>query len=189
MKAVILGGTFNPVHYGHLFIAEEVRSAYGYDTAIFVPANQPVHKDLSPVIPAAHRLEMLRRAVKGCPEFMVVESEIKRGGPSYTIETVVELVEKLGLRDKPGYLIGDDLVEGFPAWKDAERLSRMVDLFVARRTLAGQLSLQYPHHVVSNAVLPISSSEIRRRIFEGRSVRFLVPDGVLDYIKANKLYG
>jgi nicotinate-nucleotide adenylyltransferase len=189
VKAVILGGTFNPVHYGHLFIAEEVRSAFGYDAAIFVPANQPVHKDPSPVLPAVHRLEMLRRAVQGCPEFLVVESEIKRGGPSYSIDTVEELVDKLDLRGKPGFLIGDDLVEGFPAWKDAGRLSRMVDLFVARRTVVGPLSLEYPHHMVSNAVLPISSSEIRRRLSEGRTVRFLLPDGVLDYIKANKLYG
>ncbi len=189
MRAVILGGTFNPVHFGHLFIAEEVRSAFGYDVAIFVPANQPVHKDPSPILPAPHRLEMLRRAVQGCREFLVVESEIKRGGPSYSIETVEELVQKFSLKDKPGFLIGDDLVEGFPTWKDAGRLSRMVDLFVARRTMAPNPTLEYPHRVVSNTVLPISSSEIRRRISEKRTVRFLLPDGVLDYIKANKLYG
>ena len=69
MRAVILGGTFNPVHFGHLFVAEEVRSAFGYDAAIFVPANQPVHKDPSPILPAVHRLEMLRLAVRGYPEF------------------------------------------------------------------------------------------------------------------------
>ena len=189
MKAVILGGTFNPVHYGHLFIAEEVRSTFGYEAAIFVPANQPVHKDPSPIVPAAHRLEMLRRAVQGYPEFLVVESEIKRGGPSYSIDTVKELVEKFSLLEKPGFLIGDDLVSGFPTWKDAPKLSRMVDLFVARRTMVGPVSLEYPHHVISNAVLPVSSSEIRKRISEGRTVRFLLPDGVLDYIKANKLYG
>jgi nicotinate-nucleotide adenylyltransferase len=189
MKAVIFGGTFNPVHYGHLFIAEEVRTTFGYDAAIFVPANQPVHKDPSPVLPAAHRLEMLRRAVKGCPEFLVVESEIERGGPSYSIDTVEELVERFALREKPGFLIGDDLVEGFPTWRDAGKLSLMVDLFVAHRTMVGPLSLGYPHHVVSNAVLPISSSEIRQRISEGRTVRFLLPEDVLDYIKANKLYG
>ena len=189
MRAVILGGTFNPVHFGHLFIAEEVRSAFGYDAVIFVPANQPVHKDPSPILPAVHRLEMLRRAVGGYTEFRVVESEIKRGGPSYSIDTVEELMERLSLTEKPGFLIGDDLVEGFPLWKDAQRLSLMVDLFVARRTMAGALPLEYPHRVVSNTILPISSSEIRRRISEGHSVRFLLPDGVLDYIKANKLYG
>ena len=133
--------------------------------------------------------EMLRRAVKGFAEFVVVESEIKRGGPSYSIETVEELVEKFALAEKPGFLIGDDLVEGFPSWKNAQRLSQMVDLFVARRTLAAPVLLEYPHHVVSNTILPISSSEIRRRISEGRTVRFLLPDAVLDYIKANKLYG
>jgi len=189
VRAVILGGTFNPVHYGHLFIAEEVRSTFGYDVAIFVPANQPVHKDPSPVVPAPFRLEMLRRAVRGRREFLVVESEIKRGGPSYSIDTVEELAQKFSLREKPGFLIGDDLVEGFPEWKDAERLSRMVDLFVARRTMAAPPTLEYPHRVVSNTVLPISSSEIRRRISEGRTVRFLVPDRVLDYIETNKLYG
>jgi nicotinate-nucleotide adenylyltransferase len=189
VRAVILGGTFNPVHYGHLFIAEEVRSTFGYDSVIFVPANQPVHKDPTPILPAAYRLEMLRRAVHGCREFLVVESEIKRGGPSYSIDTVAELVEKFALREKPGFLIGDDLVEGFPTWKDAERLSLIVDLFVARRTMAAPLRLEYPHRVVSNTVLPISSSEIRRRIFEKRTVRFLLPERVLDYIKANKLYG
>ncbi|HVP18664.1 MAG TPA: nicotinate (nicotinamide) nucleotide adenylyltransferase [Spirochaetia bacterium] len=189
MKAVILGGTFNPVHYGHLFIAEEVRSSFGYDSAIFLPANQPVHKDPTPVLPAAHRLEMLRRAVRGCPKFLVVESEIKRSGPSYSIDTVEELMGKFGFSGKPGFLIGDDLVEGFPTWKDAGRLSRMVDLFIARRTLAAPVALEYPHRVVPNMILPISSSEIRRRISEGRTVRFLLPDGVLEYIEANTLYG
>ena len=154
-----------------------------------MPANQPVHKDPSPILPAAHRLEMLRRAVQGYPEFLIVESEIKRGGPSYSIDTVQELMGKFDLQEKPGFLIGDDLVEGFPAWKDAEKLSRMVDLFIARRTMVGLVSLEYPHHVISNALIPISSSEIRRRIFEGRTVRFLLPDNVLDYIKANRLYG
>ena len=108
------GGTFNPVHYGHLFIAEEVRSSFGYDAAI--SSSKPARaQGPIPILPAAHRLEMLRRAVTGHPEFLVVESEIKRGGPSYSIDTVEELQEKLPLTGKPGFLIGDDLVEGFPA--------------------------------------------------------------------------
>lgn len=189
MKAVILGGTFNPVHYGHLFIAEEVRSTYGYDAVIFLPANSPVHKDPTPVLPPAHRLTMLRRAVKGISEFIVAESEIKRGGPSYSIDSVDELVQRFSIEGKPGFLIGDDLVEGFPAWKNAAKLAEMVDLCVARRTMAAPLPLEYPHRVVPNTILPISSSEIRRRISEGRTVRFLLPDAVLDYIKVHKLYG
>lgn len=189
MRAVILGGTFNPVHYGHLFIAEEVRSAFGYDVAIFVPANQPVHKDLSPIVAARHRLAMLQCAVAGIPEFVVAESEIKRGGPSYSIDTVEELLQRFPIEGKLGYIIGDDLVEGFSSWKNADRLAATVDLIVARRTMAGAPALQYPHRVVANTILPISSSEIRRRISEGRTARFLLPDAVWEYIKVHKLYG
>ena len=87
MRAVILGGTFNPVHIAHLFIAEEVRASLGYDAAIFVPANQPVHKDLAPVLDPAHRLAMLRLAVAGNPRFIVDTGDLERGGPSYSIET------------------------------------------------------------------------------------------------------
>ena len=189
MKAVVLGGTFNPVHNGHLFIAEEVRSAFGYDTAIFVPSNQPVHKDPSPVLPAPHRLEMLRRAIAGNARFIVDEGEIERGGPSYSIDTVTSLIPRYGIEGEPGFVIGDDLVAGFPTWKDVDELVRIVDLIVARRILAGPVPLAHPHRTVMNTVLPISSSEIRRRIGEGRSVRYLLPDAVLDYIRDKTLYG
>jgi nicotinate-nucleotide adenylyltransferase len=188
MKAVVLGGTFNPVHYGHLFVAEEVRTALGYDAAIFVPANQPVHKNPAPVLDPAHRLEMLRRAVSGNTHFIVDTGEIERGGLSYSIETVSSLVPRHHIEGRPGFLIGDDLVAGFPSWKNVDELVRIVDLIVARRTL-GPSSLAYPHKVVTNTVLPISSSEIRQRIKEGRAVRYLLPDAVLDYIRDNNLYG
>lgn len=189
MRAVVLGGTFNPVHYGHLFIAEEVRIDFGYDVAILVPANQPVHKDPSPLIDGCHRLEMLRRAVEEGGSLLVEPCEIERGGPSYSVDTIEVLVRRYGIDGKPGFIIGDDLAAGFSTWKDAERLSRSVDLYVARRTLEGSVRLEFPHRSVANTVLPISSSEIRRRISEGRAVRFLLPDEVLAYIKENNLYG
>jgi nicotinate-nucleotide adenylyltransferase len=189
MKAVVLGGTFNPVHNGHLFIAEEVRSVFGYDIAIFVPSNQPVHKDPSPVLAARHRLAMLRRAVAGNERFIVDPGEIERGGPSYSIDTVANLIPLYGIEGKPGFVIGDDLVAGFPTWKNVDELVRIVDLIVARRTLAGPVQLAHPHRTVMNAILPISSSEIRRRIGEGRPVKYLLPDAVLDYIRDNTLYG
>ena len=189
VRAVILGGTFNPVHYGHLFVADEVRSAFGYDVAILVPAYQPVHKNLAPILAPAHRLEMLRRAVAGREGFIVDGSEIERSGPSYSIDTVLEMIPRHGIVGKPGFVIGDDLVAGFPTWKNVERLAQVVDLIVARRTLAGPVRLKYPHRTVMNSILPISSSEIRERIAEGRSVRFLLPDAVLDYIREQGLYG
>lgn len=189
MKAVILGGTFNPVHFGHLFIGEEVRCALGYDTVIFVPANQPVHKDTTPVVEPSHRLAMLRLAVESNPRFVVDTGDIDRGGPSYSIETVTSLVPRHGIEGRPGFLIGDDLASGFPSWKNVEALVAIVDLIVARRTGEAPPALAYAHRVVHNAVLPISSSDIRRRIREGRAVRYLLPDSVLSYIRDHALYG
>jgi nicotinate-nucleotide adenylyltransferase len=189
MKAVVLGGTFNPVHYAHLFVAEEVRAAFGYDAAIFVPANQPVHKDPVPVLDPAHRLAMLRLAVAGNGRFIVDTGEIDRGGPSYSIETVASLIPRHGIEGRPGFVIGDDLVAGFPTWKNVDELVGIVDLIIARRTRDDPPALKYPHRVVTNTVLPISSSEIRRRIREGRPARYLLPDAVLAYIGEHKLYG
>jgi len=189
MRAVVLGGTFNPVHYGHLFVAEEVRATLGYDAAIFVPANQPVHKNPAPVLDPAHRLAMLRLAVSGNERFIVDTGEIDRGGLSYSIETVSSLIPRHRIEGRPGFLIGDDLVAGFPSWKDVDVLVKIVDLIVARRTMEGPAALVYPHRVVANTILPISSSEIRRRIREGGAVRYLLPDAVLDYIRGNNLYG
>lgn len=189
MKAVILGGTFNPVHYGHLFIAEEVRTDFGYDKVIFVPANKPVHKDNSPLIDPSHRLAMLALALSGNLHMLVDDLEIRRGGPSYSIETVTEIVAAHGIEGKPGFIIGDDLVPGYPDWKEADRLSRETDLIVARRTLEEPPRLNFPHRSIMNTVLPYSSSEIRQRVREGRNVRFLLPDQVISYIEAHRLYG
>ncbi|HTO21267.1 MAG TPA: nicotinate-nucleotide adenylyltransferase [Spirochaetia bacterium] len=189
MRAVILGGTFNPVHYGHLFIAEEVRSTLGYDAVIFVPANQPVHKDTTPVVDPAHRLSMLRIAVADNPRFIVDTGDIDRGGPSYSIETVTSLVPRHGIEGRPGFLIGDDLAAGFSSWKNVDALVAIVDLIVARRTGPAAPALGYAHRVLPNAVLPISSSDIRRRFREGRAVRYLLPDPVLSYIRDHALYG
>ncbi len=188
MRAVILGGTFNPVHYGHLFIAEEARVAFGYDLAILLPANQPVHKDPAPILAAHHRLEMLRRAVAGQEGLVVDACEIERGGPSYSIDAIGILKDRYGIKGAPGFLIGDDLAAGFPAWKNVQALARIVELIVARRRSNGPVELAFPHRTVDNAVLPISSSEIRARIASGRSVRYLLPDRVLDYIRDNHLY-
>jgi nicotinate-nucleotide adenylyltransferase len=189
MKAAILGGTFNPVHYGHLFLAEEVRARLGYERVIFVPAFLPVHKDPSPVIEARHRLAMLRLAIAGNERFLIDTDELERGGPSYSIDTVAGLIPRHGIEGKPGFVIGDDLAAGFPAWRRPGELAAIVDLIVARRTLAGPVRLDYPHTTVTNAILPISSSEIRQRIIEGGAVRYLLPDAVLAYIKDNTLYG
>jgi nicotinate-nucleotide adenylyltransferase len=189
VKAVVLGGTFNPVHFGHLFVAEDVRAAFGYEKAIFIPSNMPVHKDPTPVLSPEHRLAMLRLAVAGNDNIIVDAGEIERGGPSYSIDTLVDIIPRYGIEGKPGFVIGDDLAPGFPTWKNVDELVRLVDLIVARRTREGPPPITHPHRTVMNTILPISSSEIRQRIHEGRSVRYLLPDPVLAYIRDNKLYG
>ena len=102
MTAAILGGTFNPVHIGHLCLAEEVRSAFVYDRIILVPAAIPVHKDATPVIPGAHRLAMLRLAAAGSDGLLVDDGELARGGPSWTVDTVADLVPRYGIEGRPG---------------------------------------------------------------------------------------
>jgi nicotinate-nucleotide adenylyltransferase len=189
VKALILGGTFNPVHFGHLFLAEEARSRFGYDSVILAPAFHPVHKDAAPILAPSHRLEMLQRAVRGQARFVVDACEIERGGPSYSIETVRELVPRHRIEGKPGFLIGDDLAAGFHTWKEAEALSREVDLILARRAPGATVDFPYPHRALDNFLLPLSSSDIRRRAAAGLTIRFLLPDEVADYIEANALYG
>ncbi len=195
MTALILGGTFNPVHCGHLFLALDARSTLGYDTVILVPALRPVHKDPAPVIAAAHRLAMLELAVQGMEGILVDDCEIRRGGPSYSIDTVRDLVARRRIDGRPGFLVGEDLLRGFGAWKEPDALAREAELIVVRRSLGetdaeGQPpSFEWPHRTFANTILPISSSEVRCRAAEGRTIRFLVPDAVGAYIAAHRLYG
>jgi nicotinate-nucleotide adenylyltransferase len=188
VRALILGGTFNPVHIGHLFIAEEARTALGYDRVVFVPANIPSHKDPGPVADPPHRLRMLALALAPYPWFQLDDCEVARGGTSYTIDTVGDLAARLGIEGRPGLLIGDDLLAGFPSWKNAPVLAGLVDLIVVRRTAEPAPGFPYPHAALRNPVLSVSSSEIRRRVGEGRTIRFLVPDGVAAYIAETGLY-
>ncbi len=183
-----MGGTFNPIHYGHLFLAEEVKNTLRYDSVLFIPTNIPVHKMSFDVVNANHRLEMLRLAVEPYDEFVVENCEIMRKGKSYTIDTVKELKEKYGWVDKPGFVIGDDLATTFHTWKNSEELVELVDLIVVHRLYKKRVKLDYKHIYVDNFMLPISASEIRKRIKNGYAVKFLLPDNVLEYIIENELY-
>ena len=188
MRLVIFGGTFNPVHVGHLFLAEEVQARLGYERVLFVPAHIPVHKDMDAEAGPEHRLAMLRLATEPYPSFQVEDCELRRGGASYTIDTVREILDRYPIDDKPGLVIGDDLVEGFESWKEARRLAEMVQLIVGRRLAAGEARMRHPCIYVDNCLLPISSSQIRQRLRQGRSIRHLVPEAVMQYILRHALY-
>jgi nicotinate-nucleotide adenylyltransferase len=195
VTVAILGGTFNPVHNGHMNIAAEVRSRYGYERIVFVPANIPAHKQMEMDAGAIHRMKMLELAVAGCPQFIVDDCELRRGGTSYTIETVRELGRLYPIDGRPGLIIGDDLVEDLKTWREADRLMEMVDLIVAHRHSPAELTVGYPCRYVDNSLFPVSSSLIREKLRsgeglgpDGQPLRNWLPPGVFDYIQRYDLY-
>ena len=186
-KTVIIGGSFNPIHIGHLYIAAELVNQLGYEDVIFIPAYIAAHKGASNSIEPEERLAMVRLALSGSG-FFLDDCEMRRGGVSYTILTVQDIYERRPIDGKLGFVIGDDLISGFHLWKDASALAEKVDLIVAHRESVEEIPFAFPHRYISNLLLPISSSDIRRRVKEGLAFRFLVPEAVFTYINSHKLY-
>lgn len=185
MRTAIFGGTFNPVHNGHLHLAATVCAELAYGQVVFVPAHVPPHKDVDELIAGSHRLAMLRRAVAGHDAFRVDSCELDRRGVSYTIDTVRYLG---AVRGRLGVIIGDDLAADYRSWREAPSLAREADLILGRR-LDGSALLPFPHRVVRNVRLPLSSRLIRDRLRAGLPVDHLTPPAVLEYIRSHGLYG
>jgi len=177
------------VHIGHLAMADEARAQFGYDIVVLVPSLHPPHKSLAEDPGPGHRLAMLRLAVEGESAMAVDDCEIRRGGTSYTIDTIRDLVARMGPEGKPGLLLGDDLIPGFPSWREPEALVREADLVCARRSSAVRLDLAYPHVYADNIPIPVSSSMVRARAASGRPFRWYIPGPVYRYIRERKLYG
>lgn len=188
MKYAIMGGTFNPIHYGHLFLAEEVKTTLGYDYIIFVPAYRPAHKTVENSDSPMHRYNMVKLAIKPYSYFLCDDCELKRRGTSYMIDTVNEIHNRYKSNETIGLIIGDDLLAQFHKWKNAQELASRVELIVAKRRSMKKVSFNYPHTYLQNKILAISASEIRDRIYGKKSVRFLLPDKVYGYIQKYKLY-
>ena len=187
-RVALLGGSFDPVHIGHLHIAEVVLAGGGYDQVLFVPAHLPSHKPATKLAATTHRLRMLELATAGDPRFAISDVEVRRGGISYTVDTVRELQASGTLGARPGLVVGDDLGDELFTWREAATLFAMVDLLVARRRCKPP-ELSYPHQVLANYRVPISSSELRQRIRAGQVIRALVPDAVEAYVREQRLYG
>lgn len=197
MKLAVIGGSFNPVHTGHLALADDVRCALGYDRILLIPAFSPPHKEISTGASAIDRLEMLKLAVEGVPWLAVDSCEMDRQGVSWTIDTLEYLVSSFpDLSGKPGLVIGEDLVPGFSGWRRAEDIARLAEIILAcRPSDSGRLFLKsdtpsfpFPCTRLENPPLPISSSGVRERIGSGKSWRYLVPEKVYGYIVSHGLY-
>lgn len=182
-RVAIFGGTFDPIHHGHLILAREAIEALRLDRLIFVPAAASPHKvDATATAPDA-RLEMLRAALEGESEFRLEDMELQRPPPSYSIDTV----EVLRFREPTAeffFLIGEDNVAGLATWHRFDELSKMVQFVVLSRS-ALQTEHAYP---TIRRHLDISATDIRNRVATGRSIRYLVPPAVERIIRDRRLY-
>jgi len=198
MKIGVLGGTFDPVHNGHLVIAEEVRTELNLAEIIFVPAGQPWLKVERAISPAEDRLQMLRLALADKPYFKIATAEIDRPGPSYTVDTIADLRHKLGSEVELFFILGWDSLEQLPLWKEPSRLIQLCYLVAVHRPGSPRpdlkaLDAQVPGVlnrviVMNSPSIDISASDIRERVKQGLSIRYLVPEPVAWYIKEHGLY-
>lgn len=197
----LIGGTFDPIHYGHLVIAEEVRAALDLSIMIFIPAGQPPHKQGRPTTAADHRLAMLQLAIASNPSFTFSRVEMDRSGPSYLVDTLRILREQRGPEAELFFLLGWDSLLDLHKWYDAEgilaQLTRLVAVgrpgFTEETEEYKGLETKLPgltHRLllVPAPQLEISSTDLRHRIAEGRPIKYQVPEAVERYIIEHNLY-
>lgn len=191
MKICLFGGTFDPPHIGHLLIAQTICEAESFDKILFIPVNIPPHKSVNTLL--EDRLNMLEIAIDDNPNFEISEIEIKRGGVSYTIDTIRTIKKQYNISsNKISYLIGSDSLLNFHNWKDPEKILEECQIIVAIRP--GFRPSDIPAwilHKIQFANIPrfeISSTNIRSRWVEGKTIRYLVTLPVWEYINKNKIY-
>jgi nicotinate-nucleotide adenylyltransferase len=209
----ILGGTFDPIHLAHLRAAEEVRDAEGLDEMRLVPAASPPHKSGRPITAAAHRLRMVELAVAGVPGFRAWDVELRRTGPSFTVDTLRTLRDEVGPAVRCVFVLGRDAFADFGTWREPDVILSLADLVVVTRPpwpqtlnvadfpVAAQESLRYDpaseciRHASGRRVrllpitpLDVSATALRARVAAHRSIRFLVPPAVEEYVGRHALY-
>lgn len=192
MQLGIFGGTFDPIHLGHLIVAEMAREELRLDRVLFMLALQPPHKQAAILSPWQERLAMLQIALAEHPGFDPSTLELERGGTSFTVDTLRALHELPATKQAQLYLIiGQDGLAGFHTWHEPEKILELAKLVVYPRAEARAQNASFPElcpHLLNAPVIEISSSDIRRRVQEGHSIRYLVPEAVRRHIAARKLY-
>jgi nicotinate-nucleotide adenylyltransferase len=192
----VLGGTFDPIHIGHLIVAEEARVELGLAEVLFVPAGQPWLKQGRDVTPAVHRVEMVRRAIADNPCFKLSTLEVDRPGPSFTVDTLTLLKDQPSSESSLFFILGRDTLVELPLWKRPGKVVQLCQLVVAPRI--GSRDLRHLEEAIPGLLdkviqldmplIGISSSEIRQRVARGLSIRYLVPPRVAKYITEQGLY-
>lgn len=204
----LFGGTFDPVHFGHLRMALELKEALGFDEMRLLPCHQPRHRQ-TPGVSSEHRRQMLALAIRDCPQLAMDDRELRRGGDTYTVDTLEELRAELGDSVSISFCMGLDSLLTLTSWHRWHRLLELAHLVVVTRPgwqLPGEGDVAEllnarrgeQHHLRERAsgrivvreqtLLPISATRIRQLIARGQSPRFLLPDAVLEYIEDKRLY-
>ncbi len=198
-KLGISGGTFDPIHYGHLIIAEEIREKLGLDRVLFIPSGNPPHKENANVTNAVFRFEMVKHAVSSNPFFYASHIETDRKGHTYTIDTLKRLKEIYGDDTEFYFITGADVVRELTTWKDYEKVFKLCNFVAVLRPgypasdfLKDVVLLKFEFganiHEVEAPLIGISSTIIRDRVTRGVSIRYLVPGTVENYIYKKGLY-
>jgi len=187
MRIGILGGTFNPIHNGHLAIAEEAIKQLEFEKIIFIPAYIPPHKSSKDLVDVEDRLKMLELALEG-KEFEISTFEIEKGGPSYSIETIEFLRGEYPEDTELLFLIGEDALVGLNTWKDIDKIFGLCGFVVFNRPGYEEAKARPEILRLDIEGLDISSSQIRQRIKDQQPIKGLLPDAVEEYIVTNNLY-
>jgi nicotinate-nucleotide adenylyltransferase len=184
----ILGGTFNPIHVGHLTIAQMVQEKFKLEKVIFIPSYLPPHKSSRNVLPARDRYQMVRLAIKSNPYFDLCDFEIKRKKKSYSIDTVTFLREQFPSGTKFFFIIGSDHLATLHTWKQIGEIFKIVTFVSVNRPGFKRSKMKMKVNFITVSGLHISSSYVRRRLAAGKSVHYLLPDNIINYINQRKLY-
>jgi len=198
MNIGVMGGTFDPIHNGHLVVAEETRVRLNLAEILFVPAGQPWLKTNRAILAAEHRMQMVRLAIAAKPYFKLSAVEIERTGPSYTVDTMAELQSQFGAGNKLFFILGWDNLAELPQWHEPSRLITMCYLVAVPRPGYPPPDLDSLEAIIpgltqrvtlfDNPQIDISASVIRDRVARGLSIRHLVPEPVERYIREQRLY-
>ncbi len=189
MRLGLLGGSFDPIHFGHLRVAENAREVLGLEEVRFIPAREPPHKPKGGLCAVEDRLAMVRLATASNPAFAVSDLEVRRDGPSYAVDTLLAIAA-----EPEGHelflIVGSDTLPEIASWREPQRIFGLCTLAVAARPGApvGEAPAGARVVTVPGPELPLSATAVRQRAREGRSVRYLVPDAVANYIETRRLY-